>query len=203
MGDDQEPRQSVDEVTGRQRPDERPAAPERPRGEALEALWPVVYQELRRLAARYLQRERPEHTLQATALVHEAYLRLLRERNTAWENRAHFCAIAAGAMRQILVEHARARHAQKRGGHAARITLDEALIPIPLGSVDVEALHDALEELAGFDERQARLVELRFFGGLSIEEAAGELHISPATAKRDWTVARAWLRRRLTGGETP
>lgn len=203
MGDDQESRQSVNGVPGCHESDEPPAVPERPRGEALEALWPVVYQELRRLAGRYLQRERPGHTLQATALVHEAYLRLLREPNTAWQNRAHFCAIAAGAMRQILVEHARARHAQKRGGHAARITLDEALVATPPGSLDVEALHDALEELAGLDARQARLVELRFFGGLSIEEAAGELDVSPATAKRDWTVARAWLRRRLTGSKGP
>lgn len=190
-------------MDGHRQAGEPPVLPGRPRTEALEALWPVVYQELRRLAARYLQRERPGHTLQATALVHEAYLRLLREQNAAWQNRAHFCAIAAGAMRQILVEHARARHAQKRGGHAARITLDEALVATPPGSIDVEALHDALEELARFDQRQARLVELRFFGGLSIEEAARELAISPATAKRDWTVARAWLRRRLLGGEAP
>ncbi|MPZ16320.1 MAG: sigma-70 family RNA polymerase sigma factor [Luteitalea sp.] len=184
-------------------PDGRRRADERQRADALETLLPVVYRELRRLAAHYLQRERPGHTLQATALVHEAYLRLLREHNTAWQNRAHFCAIAAGAMRQILVEHARARHAQKRGGHAARITLDEALVATSPGSIDVEALHGALEELADLDRRQARLVELRFFGGLSIEEAAGQLDVSPATAKRDWTVARAWLRRRLVGSEAP
>ncbi|MPY86545.1 MAG: sigma-70 family RNA polymerase sigma factor [Luteitalea sp.] len=193
-GRPQEPRES---------PDGPPAPSEISRTDALEAVLPVVYRELRRLAAHYLQGERPDHTLQATALVHEAYLRLLREQHTAWQNRAHFCAIAAGAMRQILVEHARARNAQKRGGHAARITLDEALVAAPLGSIDVEALHDALEELARLDRRQARLVELRFFGGLSIEEAAGQLAISPATAKRDWTVARAWLKRWLTESGAP
>jgi RNA polymerase sigma-70 factor (ECF subfamily) len=169
--------------------------------EALEALLPFVYDELHRLAAAYMRRERPGQTLQATALVHEAYLRLLREKHTRWENRAHFCAIAAGSMRQILVERARARGRLKRAGDQHRITLSDA-IPAhhTADAVDVEALDQALTRLAAMDAELARLVELRFFGGLSIEETAEALGVSPATVKRSWTTAKAWLRRELTGG---
>jgi len=168
--------------------------------EALAALLPVVYQELRRVAAGYLRRERPGQTLQATALVHEAYLRLLREQQVSWQNRAHFCAIAANSMRQILVERARARNAAKRGGGGLnRITLDEALVPAQAenAGVDIDALDQALTRLAALDPQQARLVELRYFGGLTIEETAEVLRVSPATVKRSWVVAKAWLRKEL------
>ncbi len=171
--------------------------------EALDAVWPEVYQELRRLAAYYVRGERPDLTLQPTALVHEAYVRLLREANTSWQNRAHFCAIAANAMRQILVEQARAHRALKRGGDRVRVTLvDEAALAQGLDP-DVEALDEALEALASIEPRQARLVELRYFGGLTIDEAAEALGVAPATAKRDWAVARAWLRRRLSAQSGP
>lgn len=166
--------------------------------EALDALLPVVYKELRRVAAGYLRRERPGQTLQATALVHEAYLRLMRERHVAWQDRAHFCAIAARSMRQILVERARARRAAKRGGAWARITLDEGIAAAAEPEVDLEALDEALERLAARDPEQTRLVELRYFGGLTIEETASVLGVSPATVKRSWMVARAWLRKELT-----
>ena len=173
--------------------------PARQRGqEALDAVWPEVYQELRRLAGHYVRGERDVLTLQPTALVHEAYVRLLREANTSWVNRAHFCAIAANAMRQILVEAARARHALKRGGDNIRVTLVDDAAVAPGGDPDIEALDEALEALAALEPRQSRLVELRYFGGLTIEEAAAELDIAPATAKRDWALARAWLRRRLS-----
>ena len=167
---------------------------------ALEALLPIVYDELHRLAAAYMRRERPGQTLQATALVHEAYLRLLREKHTRWESRAHFCAIAAGSMRQILVERARARGRLKRAGDQHRITLSDA-IPAenPAAAVDVDALDQALTRLAEMDPDLARLVELRFFGGLSIEETAAVLGVSPATVKRSWATAKAWLRRELAG----
>jgi RNA polymerase sigma-70 factor (ECF subfamily) len=168
--------------------------------ESLESLLPVVYQELRRLAASYLRRERPGQTLQPTALVHEAYLRLLKDRPDRWQNRAHFCAIAAHSMRQILIERARARGALKRGGGGPRVTLDEALIAGGERSIDLVALDEALERLAQFDPEQARLVELRFFGGLTVEETAEAMDISPATVKRHWAVARAWLARELEGG---
>ncbi len=173
----------------------------RKRGQAeLDVVWPEVYQELRRLAGHYVRGERPDLTLQPTALVHEAYLRLLREANTSWHNRAHFCALAANSMRQILVEQARAHHALKRGGDRLRVTLDDDVAVLSTGDPDVEALDEALAALAALEPRQARLVELRYFGGLTIEEAAGELGVAPATAKRDWAVARAWLRRRLDPG---
>jgi RNA polymerase sigma factor (TIGR02999 family) len=168
--------------------------------EAMSELLPVVYQELRRVAAGYLRRERPGQTLQATALVHEAYLRLLREQHVSWQNRAHFCAIAANSMRQILVERARARNAAKRGGGGLhRITLDDALMPAPGddSAVDIDALDQALTRLAAMDAEQARLVELRYFGGLTIEETAEVLGVSPATVKRSWVVAKAWLRKEL------
>ncbi len=167
------------------------------RAEALEALLPLVYDELRRVAAAYLRRERPGQTLQATGLVHEAYVRLMREQHVVWQNRAHFCAIAANSMRQILVERARARNAAKRGGAWARLTLDEGLAAAPEPEVDVEALDDALRRLAAIDADQARLVELRYFGGLTIEETAAVLDTSPATVKRSWMVARAWLKKEL------
>jgi RNA polymerase sigma factor (TIGR02999 family) len=174
------------------------------------ALMPQVYDELRRLAANYLRHERPGQTLQATALVHEAFLRLSKEKNHPWKNRTHFLAIAALSMRQILVQRARARHAEKRGGpNADRITLDESLIAASAqgasagqgrdaGSVDVLELDAALERLAALDPQQAKIVELRYFGGLTVEETAEALDISPATVKRHWTLARAWLKKELS-----
>jgi len=165
---------------------------------------PQVYDELRRLAANYLRRERPGQTLQATALVHEAFLRLSKEKNQPWKNRTHFLAIAALSMRQILVQRARARHADKRGGeHQERITLDESTLPTAgsrepaTGGVDVLELDAALEKLATLDPQQAKIVELRYFGGLTVEEAADALDISPATVKRHWTLARAFLKKEL------
>jgi RNA polymerase sigma factor (TIGR02999 family) len=169
--------------------------------EALEALLPLVYDELRRQAAAYMRNERPGQTIQATALVHEAYLRLMKEPNTRWQNRAHFCAIAANSMRQILVERARARGRLKRAGDQQRITLSDAIpAAAPPEAVDVELLDAALSRLAVMDPELARLVELRFFGGLSIEETAAVLGVSPATVKRSWATARAWLRREMSGG---
>jgi RNA polymerase sigma factor (TIGR02999 family) len=167
--------------------------------QSLDTLLPIVYQELRRLAASYLRRERPGQTLQPTGLVHEAYLRLMKDRPDRWQNRAHFCAIAAHSMRQILIERARARGAQKRGGAQPRVTLDEALVAGGETSVDILALDRALENLAALDPEQARLVELRFFGGLTVEETAEAMSISPATVKRHWAIARAWLARELEG----
>jgi RNA polymerase sigma factor (TIGR02999 family) len=172
---------------------------------------PQVYDELRRLAASYLRRERPGQTLQPTALVHEAFLRLSKEKNPPWQNRTHFLAIAALSMRQILVQRARARHAEKRGGRdAERITLDESAFADQArlsrrsaqregGGIDVLALDAALEKLAALDPQQAKIVELRYFGGLTVEEVAEALASSPATVKRHWTLARAWLRQELTG----
>jgi RNA polymerase sigma factor (TIGR02999 family) len=165
---------------------------------SLDTLLPLVYDELRRLASHYLRGERPGQTLQPTALVHEAYLRLLKDRPDRWQNRAHFCAIAAHSMRQILIERARARDAQKRGGGAPRVTFDESLpVSAPDGQVDLLALDAALERLAALDADQARIVELRYFGGLTIEETADAMGISAATVKRHWAVARAWLAREL------
>jgi RNA polymerase sigma-70 factor (ECF subfamily) len=167
--------------------------------QSVDSLLPIVYQELRRLAASYLRRERPGQTLQPTALVHEAYLRLMKDKPGRWQNRAHFCAIAAHSMRQILIERARARGAQKRGGIRQRVTLDDALVAGGERSIDLVALDQALERLAAFDPDQARLVELRFFGGLTIEETADAMDISPATVKRHWIVACAGLARELEG----
>jgi RNA polymerase sigma factor (TIGR02999 family) len=168
---------------------------------AVSDLMPLVYDELRRLAASYIRRERRGQTLQATALVNEAYVRLIGEKAQNWQNRTHFLAIAALSMRQILVQRARARKAAKRGGDPERITLDEQLLPaaatVQPRPVDLVALDAALEKLAALDARQAKVVELRYFGGLSVEEAADVLGISPATVKRDWTLARAWLKREL------
>jgi len=167
--------------------------------QSLDSLLPVVYQELRRLAASYIRHEKPGQTLQPTALVHEAYLRLMKDRPDRWQNKAHFCAIAAHSMRQILIERARARNAQKRWGEKARITLEEELVQGGERTVDLLALDEAIERLAALDPAQARIVELRFFGGLTVEETADALDVSPATVKRHWTVARAWLARELEG----
>jgi RNA polymerase sigma factor (TIGR02999 family) len=165
---------------------------------AADRLIPVVYEELHRQAACAMRREGNSHTLQATALVHEAYLRLVDQQRVQWRNRAHFFGIAAEVMRRVLVDHARARDAAKRGGGAQRLTLGDALgVPSDGTDADVLALHEALERLALLDPDQARLVELRYFGGLNIEESAEALGVSPATVKREWAVARAWLRREL------
>lgn len=173
-------------------------------------LMPQVYDELRRLAANYLRHERPGQTLQATALVHEAFLRLSKEKNQPWKDRTHFLAIAALSMRQILVQRARARHAEKRGGkEIERISLDDEVMSASAHSatarqrtdtdaVDVLELDAALEKLAALDPQQAKIVELRYFGGLTVEEAAEALDISPATVKRHWTLARAWLKKELS-----
>ena len=169
---------------------------------ALEALLPLVYDELRKLARHYLAAERPGHTLQSTALVHEAYLRLVGQAPGAIENRAHFFGIAARLMRQILVDHARARLASKRGA-GCMVTLDESANILNNQPLDLVALDDALTELARLDERQAGIVELRFFAGLSVEDTARALDISPATVKRSWTSARLWLYRELNRGERP
>lgn len=169
---------------------------------ALAALIPLVYDELRRLAAHHLRRERPGQTLQATALVHDVYLRLLQDSHLSWQSRAHFFGIAARSMRQILIERARARGAAKRGGDRVRVTFDpELVVTVPESSIDLEALDDALTRLAALDPDLAQVVEVRFFGGLSIEETAEALSVSPATIKRRWTLAKAWLARDL-GGET-
>ena len=158
---------------------------------------PLVYGELRQIAAGVLRRERLDHTLQPTALVHEAYLRLIDQRNVNWQNTAHFFAIAAQAMRRIIVDHARRHNAVKRGGDNLKVELEEAQSqPGPL-DVDVLKLDDALTALATFDPQQSRIVELRFFGGLSIEETAEVIGISPATVKRDWSMAKAWLHREM------
>ena len=169
-------------------------------GEALDKLLPVVYDELRHQAARYMRRERPGHTLQTTALIHEAYLRLEGQRGVQWQNRAHFFGIAARMMRRILVDYARTSHRAKRGGSAINVPLDEAKSVRAKGGVDLAALDEALDKLAKIDVQQSRIVELRYFGGLSIEETAEALGISVATVKRDWNVAKAWLRREIVTG---
>ena len=166
--------------------------------EAVEELLPLVYGELRRLASRYLRHERTDHTLQPTALVHEAYLRLIDQRKVRWRNRAHFFGIAAQVMRRILVDHARAHAAQKRGAGWEHIPLVEERLPSGAGDVDVVALDDALERLAAMDPQQARIVELRYFGGLTIDEVAEVTQISSATVVREWTMAKAWLRAELS-----
>jgi RNA polymerase sigma factor (TIGR02999 family) len=166
---------------------------------ALDALIPLVYGELRSLAQHYLRSERPNHTLQSTALVHEAYVRLVGSDPPALLNRSHFFGIAARLMRQILVEHARAEKAAKRGGGALTLTLDEALRIPDASDVDLILLDEALNELARLDEQQSRIVELRYFTGLSIDETSEVLGISPATVSREWTTARAWLHREISG----
>ena len=171
---------------------------------ALDALMPVVYDELRRLARNHLSRERSDHTLQTTALVHEAYLRLIDQRSVNWQNRAQFFGIAAQMMRRILINHAKDRHAQKRQGYAAKVSLDEAVSFFEKREVDLMALDEALNGLAALDPQQAQIVELRFFGGLTIDEVSEVLSISPATTKREWDSAKLWLRRQLnSGGNSP
>jgi len=167
---------------------------------ALDALIPLVYGELQRLARHYLQREEQGHTLSSTALVHEAYLRLVDQRDVTWQNRAHFFGVASQMMRRILVDHARKRSAAKRGGDKLTLALDEAVAASEPREFDLVALDEALLGLAKLDERQSRLVELRFFGGLSIEETSQVLGVSTPTVKRDWASARAWLYRELNRG---
>jgi RNA polymerase sigma factor (TIGR02999 family) len=164
---------------------------------AFARLLPLVYTELRALSERYLRQERPDHTLQATALVHEAYVRLAGHSGAKWDNRAHFFRVAAKVMRRILINHALARRAAKRGSGQSRVALDEVAVFLPDSAVDVLDLHDALEELAIQDRQKARVVELRFFAGCTIDETAEALGISTATVERDWRFARAWLRKRI------
>jgi RNA polymerase sigma factor (TIGR02999 family) len=166
---------------------------------ALERLIPLVYDELHRIARKHIGREAIGHSLQATALVNEAYLRLVAAQNVAWQDRTHFLAVSARIMRRILVDHARSRRYQKRGGAAERVTFDEALVVSNESSQDLVALDDALVALASFDERKSRVIELRFFGGLSVEETAAVLELSSDTVMRDWRLAKAWLRRELRG----
>ena len=166
--------------------------------EALDALLPVVYQELRKQAANYLRRERVGHTLQTTALIHEAYLKLVDQKNVHWQNRAHFFGIAAQLMRRILVDHARTKKRAKRGGSNIRVSFNEANVLAPSQNLDIVALDEALERLSEIDEQQSRIVELRFFSGLTVEETAAVLAISPATVKRDWSMAKAWLHREIS-----
>jgi RNA polymerase sigma factor (TIGR02999 family) len=167
---------------------------------AMERLMPLVYAELRTIAARYLSRESPGHTLQSTALVHEAYLKLVDQRRVQWQNRAHFFGIAAQMMRRIMVDHARRAHRDKRGGGTPKLSLDAAIATeAPATEVGLIALDAALIELAKIDARAAQIVELRYFSGLTIEETAEVLAVSPGTIKRDWTTARAWLYRELSG----
>jgi len=167
--------------------------------EALENLLPLVYAELHRQAASFLRKERPEHTLQTTALINEAYLRLIDRKSVNWQNRAHFFAVASQAMRRILVDHAKAKHRQKRGGNDIRLSLDGAtLVASKQKGTDLVALDEALNKLSERDKQQATVVELRYFSGLSLEETAEVLHISRATVAREWESARAWLHRELT-----
>ena len=164
----------------------------------LDNLMPLVYEELRRQASRFLRKERAGHTLQTTALIHEAYLKLIDQKNVEWQNRAHFFAIASTAMRRILVDYARERHREKRGGAGGNLPLDEALqISSKEKPIDLVALDEALTRLAGFDPRQARIVELRYFSGLDTDEPAAVLGVSNATVRRDWSFAKAWLRQEI------
>jgi RNA polymerase sigma-70 factor (ECF subfamily) len=167
---------------------------------AFEALVPLVYDELRRVARYYLNREKQNHTLSSTALVHEAYFKLVNQKDVTWQNRAHFFGVAAQIMRRILVDHARHHAYAKRGGGALTLALDDAMAASQPREIDLVALDDALHSLAKLDERQSRMVELRFFGGLSIEETSEVLGISAPTVKREWASARAWLFRELTRG---
>ena len=166
---------------------------------AAEKLIPLVYDELKRLARARMRRERPDHTLQTTALVHEAYLKLIRQQDVRWQGRSHFVGIAAQLMRRVLTDHARAHLRKKRGGTAVVLPMDEALAFSPEHSEELIRLDEALDRLAKLDPRQSRIVELRFFGGMSIEETADYLGISPKTVKRDWSVAKAWLYAEVRG----
>jgi len=165
--------------------------------EALNKLIPLVYDELHKLASRYLRRERRDHTLQTTAVVHEAYLKLVNQRDANFENRLHFFAVAAQIMRRILVDYARRHHASKRGGDLYKLSLDEALVTSEEKGADLLALDEALERLAAIDQRQSRVVELRVFAGLTLEETAQALNISPSTVRREWSMAKAWLHRQI------
>ena len=165
---------------------------------ALNHLTPLVYEELRRIAARYMGREHPGHTLETSALINEAYLRLVDAQRVRWQNRAHFFAVSAQVMRRILVDFARARQNLKRGGGARPISLDDAVVAARERSTDLVALHEALDRLAALSSRQSRVVELRYFGGLTEEEMAEVLGVSPRTVRHDWGLARAWLFRELT-----
>jgi RNA polymerase sigma-70 factor, ECF subfamily len=167
--------------------------------DALERLIPLVHHELHKIARRCMADERAGHSFQATALVNEAYLRLVDANDVAWHDRAHFLAVAARMMRRILVDHARTRLAQKRGGGAAQVTFDEALVVSNKPREDFVALDDALNALAAFDERKSRVIELRFFGGLSVDQTASVLKVSPATVMGDWRLAKAWLQREMRG----
>jgi RNA polymerase sigma-70 factor (ECF subfamily) len=169
--------------------------------DALDKLLPIVYDELRRQAARYLRRERPGHTLQTTALIHEAYLRLIDQKSVHWQNRAQFFGIAAQMMRRILVDHARTKHRAKRGGSDIRVSLTDATSVTKGPDLDLVELDDALNRLAEIDPQQSKIVELKFFSGLNVEETAAALQISPATVKRDWKVAKAWLYREISRNE--
>ncbi|MCS7025526.1 MAG: sigma-70 family RNA polymerase sigma factor [Bryobacteraceae bacterium] len=176
------------------------------RSGAADELLPLVYQELRRIAAAYMRRERPNHTLQATALVHEAFLQLVDQTRVDWKNRAHFFGVAAQLMRRILVEHARSRGAQKRGGAVAKLSLEEAINYFPQKDLTLLALDDCLKELEKLDPRQSRIVELRFFGGLTTEETSEVMGLSTATIEREWRSAKAWLHSQLSdlkGRSTP
>ena len=166
---------------------------------ALEQLIPVVHAELRRLATREMRRERPGHTLQATGLVNEAFMRLVELKRIRWQNRAHFFAISARLMRRVLVDFARSKHSHKRGDGLRHVSLDEALTVTQERGADLVALDDALQSLALVDSRKSQVVELRFFGGLSVQETAEALHVSPGTVMRDWQVAKVWLSRELAG----
>ena len=168
---------------------------------ALDQLVPLVYEELRRQASNYLRRERPGHTLQTTALIHEAYLRLVDQKQMHWQNRAQFFGIAAQLMRRILVDHARTKHRAKRGGSAVRVSLTDATVVGKDVNLDLIEIDEALNRLARIDEQQAKIVELRFFSGLNVNETAAVLNISPATVKRDWSVAKAWLHREIVHDE--
>lgn len=167
---------------------------------AMDVLLPIVYSDLRRIADSYLRRQAPGHTLQPTALLHEAYLKMVQNGQPDWRNRTHFFAVSASAMRQILVDHARAKNAAKRGGDAQKVPLDEAFHYRPERSGDLIALDDALKALAAFDERKSRILELRYFGGLSVEETAGAIGVSVATIGRELRFAEAWLKKELLGG---
>lgn len=167
---------------------------------ALDQLMPLVYDELRRLARRYMRRQTPNHTLQTTALINEAYLRMVDLPEIDWQSRAHFFAVAAQAMRYLLLEHARSRRYAKRGGGVQHVTLDETAVVNPERSTDLLALDDALRALATLDPRRAQVVELRYFGGLSVEETAEVLKVSPITVMRDWRFAKSWLLRELSQG---
>ncbi|PQO43749.1 RNA polymerase subunit sigma-70 [Blastopirellula marina] len=178
------------------------AALSRGETDAAEKLLPLVYNELKGIAARQMQRERSDHTLQPTALVHEAYLKLIDQNRVEWQGRAHFCAIAANVMRRILVDYARQKNAAKRGAGAQKIAIDENLTPDQASrDVDLVALDDALERLTALNPRHARIVELRYFGGLTVEETAAALDISASTVKNDWRAAKAWLLTQLEEAE--